>query len=150
MGITRRQLQMTNYIHPLADVQTTNIGEDTGIWQFCVVMKNAKIGTNSNICAQVLIDNDLITGKNVTIKSGMQFWDRVPIENNIFTGSNAKFTNDLFPPHIIYPVQLLPNAIKIDAPIAGHNQTIMEDKLRMQALPRKMKNRHQLPQHAAR
>jgi UDP-3-O-[3-hydroxymyristoyl] glucosamine N-acyltransferase len=33
-------------IHKLADVQSQNIGEDTNIWQFCVVLKNARIGNN--------------------------------------------------------------------------------------------------------
>ena len=42
-------------IHPLADVQSPNIGEDTNIWQFCVVLKNARIGKNCNICCVFLI-----------------------------------------------------------------------------------------------
>ena len=37
-------------IHNLADVQTQNIGENTNIWQFCVVLKNAKIGNNWYEC----------------------------------------------------------------------------------------------------
>ena len=56
-------------IHNLADVQSQNIGENTNIWQFCVVLKNAQIGSNCNINAQVLIENDVIIGDNVTIKS---------------------------------------------------------------------------------
>ncbi len=66
-------------IHKLADVQTQNIGEKTNIWQFCVVLKNAKIGNNCNINAQVLIENDVIIGNNVTIKSGCASlgWDNI-------------------------------------------------------------------------
>ena len=29
-------------IHTLSDVQSTNIGKDTNIWQCCVVLPNAK------------------------------------------------------------------------------------------------------------
>jgi len=49
-------------IHKLADVQSSKIGKDTRIWQFCVVLKNAKIGSDCNINAQVLIENDVIIG----------------------------------------------------------------------------------------
>jgi UDP-2-acetamido-3-amino-2,3-dideoxy-glucuronate N-acetyltransferase len=84
-------------IHPLADVQSKQIGTGTRIWQFCVVFANAKIGANCNICANVLIENDVIVGDNVTIKSGVQLWDGVRIEDGVFIGPNATFTNDLFP-----------------------------------------------------
>ena len=36
-------------IHKLADVQSKNIGKDTNIWQFCVVLPQAKIGDNNTI-----------------------------------------------------------------------------------------------------
>lgn len=84
-------------IHPLADVQTKNIGENTRIWQYCVVLSQAIIGNNCNICAQVLIENDVIIGDNVTIKSGVQIWDGSRIENNVFIGPNVTFTNDMYP-----------------------------------------------------
>ena len=84
-------------IHPLADVQSQNIGEGTRIWQFCVILPQAKIGKNCNICAQVLIENDVIVGDYVTIKSGVQLWDGARIEDNVFIGPNVTFTNDLLP-----------------------------------------------------
>ena len=84
-------------IHPLSDCKSKNIGENTNIWQFCVIFPNAVIGDNCNICAQVLIENKVIIGNNVTIKSGVQLWDGVIIEDNVFIGPNATFTNDLLP-----------------------------------------------------
>lgn len=30
-------------IHPLSDVQSKNIGENTNIWQYCVVLPDAKL-----------------------------------------------------------------------------------------------------------
>ncbi len=83
-------------IHPLADCQAT-IPEDTNIWQFCVVLPNAKIGHNCNICSHCFIENDVRIGDNVTIKSGVQVWDGIEIEDNVFIGPNVSFTNDRYP-----------------------------------------------------
>ena len=44
------------------DVKSINVGAGTKIWQFCVVFPDAKIGKNCNICANVLIENDVIIG----------------------------------------------------------------------------------------
>ena len=84
-------------IHPLADVQSQHIGDGTRIWQFCVVLSKAKIGKDCNICAQVLIENDVIIGDCVTVKSGVQIWDGARIEDKVFIGPNVTFTNDLLP-----------------------------------------------------
>ncbi|MDP1872154.1 MAG: acyltransferase [Gallionella sp.] len=111
-------------IHPLADVQSKQIGEGTRIWQFCVVFAEAKIGKNCNICANVLIENDVVIGNNVTIKSGVQLWDGVRIEDNVFIGPNATFTNDLMPRSKVYPDQFLQTVIKAGASI-GANATIL-------------------------
>ncbi|MEG0814988.1 MAG: acyltransferase [Mucinivorans sp.] len=111
-------------IHPLADVKTTNIGQHTNIWQFCVVFKDAQIGNNCNICANVLIENDVIIGDNVTIKSGVQVWDGVKIEDNVFIGPNVTFTNDLVPRSKIYPSSFGKTTIHKGASI-GANATII-------------------------
>lgn len=58
-------------IHELSDCKSKNIGEDTNIWQFCVIFPEAKIGKNCNICANVLVENDVVIGDNVTVKSGV-------------------------------------------------------------------------------
>lgn len=88
---------MSYFSHPLADARTQMIGDNSKIWQFCVIFEGAKIGVNCNICAQVLIENDVVIGDNVTVKSGVQLWDGIRIENNVFIGPNATFTNDIFP-----------------------------------------------------
>lgn len=84
-------------INPLADVKSEHIGEGTKIWQFCVVLPDAVIGKNCNICSHVLIENEVVIGDNVTIKCGVQVWDGIQIENNVFIGPNVTFTNDLIP-----------------------------------------------------
>ena len=46
-------------IHRLADCMNPNVPESTNIWQFCVIFPNCKIGEHCNICANVLIENEL-------------------------------------------------------------------------------------------
>ena len=84
-------------IHKLSDVQSKDIGENTNIWQFCVVLPNAKIGSNCNICAGCFIENKVIIGDNVTIKNGVYLWDGITIEDYVQIGPNVSFTNDKYP-----------------------------------------------------
>ncbi|WP_333850827.1 acyltransferase [Epilithonimonas sp.] len=115
---------MKNNIHPLADIQTENIGEGTMVWQFCVILKNAKIGTNCNINCNVFIENDVVIGDNVTIKPGVQVWDGVTLEDNVFVGPNVTFTNDLIPRSKQYPAEFAKTLVKKGASI-GANSTII-------------------------
>tara|TARA_Y100000768_G_C23984933_1_gene688190 strand:- start:827 stop:1279 length:453 start_codon:yes stop_codon:yes gene_type:complete len=111
-------------IHPLSDVQSNDIGTHTNIWQYCVVLPNAKIGKNCNICANCFIENDVIVGNNVTIKNGVQLWDGITIEDDVFIGPNATFTNDKNPKSKIYPESFLKTVIKKGSSI-GANATIL-------------------------
>lgn len=110
---------MSKNIHTLSDVQSQNVGDGTRIWQFCVVLPNAKIGANCNICAQVLIENDVIVGDNVTVKSGVQLWDGLRIENDVFIGPNVTFTNDKFPRSKQYPGNFPQTILRKGASIGG-------------------------------
>lgn len=111
-------------IHSLSDVQTHSIGENTNIWQFCVVLKDASIGNNCNINASVFIENNVIIGDNVTIKSGVQIWDGITLEDNVFIGPNVTFTNDFLPRSKQYPKEFLKTVIKKGASL-GANSTIV-------------------------
>lgn len=111
-------------IHPTAEVQSEQIGQDTNIWQFCVVLKNAKIGNNCNINFNVFIENDVIIGNNVTIKSGVQIWDGLRIGNNVFISPNVAFTNDFIPRSKQHPNRFLTTTIDEGATI-GANATII-------------------------
>jgi len=84
-------------IHSLADCQNQNIPESTKVWQFCVVLPDAKIGENCNICSHCFIENDVVIGNNVTIKCGVQVWDGVELEDDVMVGANVSFTNDKYP-----------------------------------------------------
>lgn len=84
-------------IHKSSEVKAKNIGSKTVVWQFCIILEGAQIGSNCNINCNVFIENDVIIGDNVTIKPGVQIWDGILIEDNVFIGPNVTFTNDLFP-----------------------------------------------------
>jgi len=84
-------------IHSLSYVQSKNIGANTKIWQFCVVLPGAVIGNDCNICSHCFIENDVVIGNNVTVKCGVQLWDGMRIEDNVFIGPNVAFCNDKFP-----------------------------------------------------
>lgn len=110
--------------HPLADVRSDDIGQDTRIWQYCVVLSGARIGNNCNLCAHTLIESDVIIGHNVTVKSGVFLWDGTRVEDNVFIGPNATFTNDLMPRSKVYPESFSGIRIKRGASI-GANATIL-------------------------
>ena len=113
-----------SFIHPLSDVQSRHIGEGTHIWQFCVVLPNARIGADCNICSHVFIENDVVIGNRVTVKCGVQIWDGIRIADDVFIGPNVTFTNDPFPRSrkvlAEYPVTTIEEGASI-----GANATIL-------------------------
>lgn len=111
-------------IHKYSDVQSKNIGAGTTIWQFSVVLPGAKVGENCNICAHTLIENDVIIGNNVTVKSGVYLWDGLVIGNDVFIGPCVTFTNDKVPRSKQYPEEFLKIVIENKASI-GANATIL-------------------------
>lgn len=61
-----KESNRNNLIHSLSDVQSNQIGENTHIWQFCVVLEGAGIGGECNICSHCFIENDVVVGNRVT------------------------------------------------------------------------------------
>lgn len=113
-----------SFIHELADLRSSFVGEGTRIWQFSVVLEGARIGKNCNICAHVFIEGDVVIGNNVVIKSGVQIWDGTRIEDNVFVGPNATFTNDPFPRAYLKPEKYNGVTLKEYASI-GANATLL-------------------------
>lgn len=111
-------------IHPLSDVQSTKIGSNTNIWQFCVVLNGAEIGNDCNICSHVFIENDVKIGNRVTIKCGVQIWDGMVIGDDVFIGPNVTFCNDRYPKSRNKDWKCEPVIIKTGATI-GANATIL-------------------------
>jgi UDP-2-acetamido-3-amino-2,3-dideoxy-glucuronate N-acetyltransferase len=111
-------------IHSTSDVQSRDIGENTMIWQFCVILKGARIGENCNINCHVFIENDVLIGNNVTVKPGVQLWSGVTIEDDVFIGPNVTFTNDKYPKSRNKDFELKKTFIKKGASI-GANATLL-------------------------
>jgi UDP-2-acetamido-3-amino-2,3-dideoxy-glucuronate N-acetyltransferase len=113
-------------IHPTSDIQSKNIGSDTVIWQYTIILPGAVIGNNCNINAHCFIENDVIIGDNVTIKCGVYIWDGIHIEDNVFIGPNVTFTNNKNPRSKQYPNKYIGAYIEKGASI-GANCTILNE-----------------------
>jgi acetyltransferase-like isoleucine patch superfamily enzyme len=113
-------------IHPSSEVHSKKIGDNTIIWQFCVVLNGAQIGKDCNINSFVFIENDVVIGNRVTIKPGVQIWDGVCIEDDVFIGPNVTFTNDKTPRSKQYPKSFSKTIIKTGASI-GANSTLLSN-----------------------
>ena len=111
-------------IHPSSDVQSKQIGEGTRVWQYVVILPGAVIGRDGNICSHCFIENKVVVGDRVTVKSGVQLWDGVTLEDDVFVGPNATFTNDREPRSRNASATLLPTLVKKGASI-GANATIL-------------------------
>jgi UDP-2-acetamido-3-amino-2,3-dideoxy-glucuronate N-acetyltransferase len=110
-------------IHPKAEVHSTSIGDGTTVWQFVVILSNAIIGGDCNICAHTFIENDVIVGDRVTIKSGVYLWDGMRVGNDVHLGPNATFSNDLYPRSkrdFEYPLTVIEDGASI-----GANATVL-------------------------
>lgn len=112
------------FIHSNAIVETTKIGKNTRVWAFVHILPGAVIGEDCNLCDQVFIENDVVIGNRVTIKSGVQLWDGITLEDDVFVGPNATFTNDPFPRSKQYPESFARTMIRKGASI-GANATIL-------------------------
>lgn len=107
------------FIHPLSDVQSTAIGSGTRLWQFAIVLPGAQIGENCNICSHCLIENDVVIGDRVTVKSGVQLWDGLRVGNDVFIGPNVTFTNDKYPKSLNSNFKLALTWLEAGASIGG-------------------------------
>lgn len=105
-------------IHPLSDCQAP-IPDSTNIWQFCVVLPDAKVGENCNVCSHCFIENDVEIGNNVTVKCGVQLWNGLRVEDDVFIGANVSFTNDRYPRSKQYPAAFEKTVIRKGASIGA-------------------------------
>ena len=95
--IQKNKIMNDVFIHESAEANTKKIGKGTKIWQSCVILPEAIIGEDCNICAFCFIENDVQVGNNVTIKNGVYLWDGITIEDNVQVGPNVTFINDKYP-----------------------------------------------------
>lgn len=114
------------FIHETSDVQTSDIGCATKVWQFSIILPAARIGSNCNINSHCLIESDVVIGNNVTVKCGVQLWDGLRVEDDVFIGPNVTFVNDKYPRSKQYPESFCTTTLKKGASI-GANCTVLAD-----------------------
>ena len=107
------------FLHPLADVHASAVGARTRVWQYVVILPGARIGEDCNICSHCLIENDVVVGDRVTVKSGVHLWDGLRIADDVFIGPNVTFTNDRFPRSRQQPDKYLVTSIQEGASIGA-------------------------------
>lgn len=90
------------YKHPLALVESEEIGPGTRVWAWAHVMSGAKLGAECNIGEHCFIEKGAVLGDRVTVKNGVAVWDGVEAEDDVFLGPNAVLTNDLRPRSKVY------------------------------------------------
>jgi UDP-2-acetamido-3-amino-2,3-dideoxy-glucuronate N-acetyltransferase len=106
-------------IHPLANVATQHLGTNTRVWQYAVILPGARLGDECNICSHCLIENDVVLGNRVTVKSGVQLWDGLRVADDVFIGPNVSFANDRFPRSKQRPAEFLETQIDAGASIGS-------------------------------
>jgi len=127
MGIPARVVRMApagGMFHDFALVETEKVGPGTRVWAYAHILPGATIGEDCNICDQTFIENDVVIGNRVTIKSGVHIWDGTRIEDDAFIGPNVSFTNDRFPRSKHYPEKFSGVTIYRGASI-GANATLL-------------------------
>lgn len=107
------------FSHEKAIVESENIGIGTRIWAYAHILPQAQIGADCNICDHVFIENDVIIGKHVTVKCGVQLWDGIRLHDSVFIGPNASFSNDKFPRSKQHPEKYLQTEVYEGASIGA-------------------------------
>lgn len=110
---------MSAFVHPQGICESTRVGEGTRVWAFAHVLPGAVIGADCNVCDHVFVENDVVVGDRVTIKSGVQLWDGVRLGDDVFVGPNVTFTNDRFPRSKQYPEAYAVTRVDEGASIGG-------------------------------
>jgi acetyltransferase-like isoleucine patch superfamily enzyme len=80
--------------HPMALVETDQIGEKTNVWAYAHVMKGAVVGSHCNIGDHAFVESGAVVGDEVTIKNSVAVWAYVTVKNRVFLGPNCSLTND--------------------------------------------------------
>ena len=115
---------VAHFVDPRGICETSEVGDGTRIWAFAHVLAGARIGAECNICDNVFIENDVVVGDRVTVKSGVQLWDGLRVGDDAFIGPNATFTNDRFPRSKVYHSESVVTRVAEGASV-GANATIL-------------------------
>jgi acetyltransferase-like isoleucine patch superfamily enzyme len=112
-------------IHESAYVEEAEIGEETKIWHFVHIRKNAKIGRNCNIGKGVYIDSEVEIGDRCKIQNFATLYKGLKVGDDVFIGPHACFTNDVYPRASLWNEGRLEKTVVKDAASVGANSTII-------------------------
>ena len=112
------------YVHPVSLAESANIGVGTTIWAFVHILPGVIIGENCNICDHCFVEDGVVIGNNVTLKSGVYLWSGTTLEDDVFVGPNVVFTNDIRPRSKNKEYSLSPVTVARGASL-GANSTIL-------------------------
>lgn len=80
--------------HTTAEIAPgAEIGDGTRLWQYCIVLKGARIGRNCKLGHNVFVEGGGVVGNGVVIKDNVCIYDGVTLADDVFIGPNAVFTN---------------------------------------------------------
>lgn len=111
-------------VHEQGICESRNVGAGTFVWAFAHVLPGATLGADCNVCDHVFIENDVVVGDRVTIKSGVQLWDGIRLGDDVFVGPNATFSNDRYPRSKQHPAEFSETFVADGASI-GANATVL-------------------------
>ncbi len=114
----------TVFKHPLALVESDDIGAGTRIWAWAHVMKGARLGADCNVGEHCFIEQGVVLGDRVTVKNGVAIWEGVTAEDDVFLGPNAVLTNDLRPRSKAYHETVARTILRKGASV-GANATLL-------------------------
>lgn len=84
-------------IHPTAIVESDSVGENSNIWAYAHVMRDAILGNQVNVGDHCFIESGARIGNKVTIKNAVLIFEGITIEDDVFIGPRVCFTNDRYP-----------------------------------------------------
>ncbi len=110
--------------HPLALVESEEIGPGTRVWAWAHVMEGARVGAECNIGEHCFIERGVVLGDRVTVKNGVAVWEGVTTEDDVFLGPNAVLTNDIRPRSKVLQEKVARTLLRQGASV-GANATIL-------------------------
>ncbi len=120
----KNKLKQNYFVHQTSILdKNVTIGDDTKIWHWCHISRNAKIGKNCVLGQNCYIGENVSIGNNVHIQNNVSVFSGVEIKDNVFIGPSVVFTNVKLPSALIKQKYL--KTIVYDCAVVGANSTII-------------------------
>ncbi len=101
------------------------IGDDTRVWHWVHICKDAVIGKRCSLGQNVFVGNKVIVGNNVKIQNNVSVYDNVTLEDDVFCGPSMVFTNVFNPRSAISRKDEYRNTLVKKGATLGANCTIV-------------------------